>query len=153
MTIMLSAAGAQTPEMLVAMLAMVGLSCGVLYLLLRWLTSGPLTPDPWSPEIEAELARSETAALCHRCLCPHDDLVYFCPECGAPVGEYTNLLPFPYLFSIGHTLRIGSSGEFKRTPLTVAGFFLMALAENAVFAPVYWYVFLRGLLRRPANQP
>jgi hypothetical protein len=64
------------------------------------------------------------------------------------VGQYTNWLPFPYLFSVGHALRIGTSGEFRRSPLTVIGFMLFGLAEYALFVPIYWIVFLHKLLVR-----
>jgi hypothetical protein len=63
------------------------------------------------------------------------------------------LLPFPYLFSIGHTLRIGTDGRFKRSPLTITGFLLVGLAEYALFAPVYWFVFLKRLLHPPPADP
>jgi hypothetical protein len=52
------------------------------------------------------------------------------------------------LFSIGHALRVGADGEYKRSPMTVLGYFLLALAEYTVFAPVYWYWLLRRMPRK-----
>jgi hypothetical protein len=75
---------------------------------------------------------------------PREAAVDFCPECGAPVGTYTNWLPFPYLFSLGHTVRLGASGDFERTPVTLAGFWLLGLIEYTALAPLYWYRLLRG---------
>lgn len=67
-----------------------------------------------------------------------------CPRCGAAIGIYTDWLPFPYLFSLGHMLRLGASGDFKRTPVTLADFWLLGFAEYTVFAPIYWYRLYRG---------
>src|SRR5438046_7299792 len=111
------------PTKVVVVLAIAILLCVGLWRLIRWLFSGHPPPDPWSEEVAAEIAKDDAVPLCHRCLAPHDSQVDFCPECGAPVGSYTNWLPYPCLFSIGHTLRIGSSGDFRRSPLTIAGFF------------------------------
>ena len=94
-------------------------------------------PDPWEGQLETAPDGEPEMALCHRCLTPHEELVDFCPKCGAAVGRYTNLLPFPYIYSIGHTLRIGTDGEFKRSPLTVFGFILVGCAEYGLFAPFY----------------
>ena len=91
------------------------LLCLGLWRLIHWLFDGPQRSDPWSDEVATEIAKDDAVPLCHRCLSPHDSLVDFCPDCGAPVGPYTNWLPYPYLFSIGHTLRIGASGDFRRS--------------------------------------
>jgi hypothetical protein len=98
--------------------------------------------------VAEDVEKDEAMPLCHRCLSPHDPLRNFCAQCGAPVGEYTNWLPYPYLFSIGHTMRIGTAGEYRRSAFIIFGFFLLAFAEYAFFAPVYWFIFVRRL-RRP----
>jgi hypothetical protein len=49
------------------------------------------------------------------------------------------MLPFICEFSLGHTLRIGTGGDFKHTPLTVAGFILLGLGQYGPFAPFYWW--------------
>jgi hypothetical protein len=54
---------------------------------------------------------------------------------------------------MGHTLRLGTSGEFKRTPLTVVGFFLFSLAEYGIFAPVYWIAFMSRSSGQPPAEP
>ena len=124
-----------------------------LWTLIRWLLSAPQVSDPWDAQVSAEIAKEDTAALCHRCLTPHDPQVDFCPECGASVGVYTNLLPYPYLFSIGHTLRLGTSGEFRRSPITIAGFIALAFCQYALFVPVYLFVFFKKLLAPPPAEP
>lgn len=142
---MIFAVQAYGPERLVGYLAITGLGCFLFVRFFVWLLKGPREPDPWGEQIAAELAEGNCTPVCHRCLTPHDPLVNFCPKCGAAVGEYTNLLPFPHLFSVGHGLRIGTSGGFKRSPLIVGGFILLAIAEYAVFAPVYWVMLFRNI--------
>lgn len=117
--------------------------CGI-WLFVRWVKASPANPDPWDKQVTVDLDEEAATPLCHRCLSPHDNLTNFCRECGAPVGTYTNWLPFPYLFSIGHTMRIGTSGEYRRTALTVFGFLLLSVAEYAFFAPIYWFMFACG---------
>src|SRR5581483_4322951 len=82
--------------------------CGV-WALVRWIRNAPCRSDPWDDSISQEIDREETQPLCHRCLEPHKVPEHFCPKCGAPVSEYTNLMPLDYCYSIGHTLRIGAS--------------------------------------------
>jgi len=133
--------GNSDQELLVGIL-MVAALVGCCWVLVQWVRRGPTRPDPWDASIASEIERNESAPLCHRCLTAHDSAADFCPVCGVTVGQYTNLLPYPYLFSVGHTLRIGTSGEYKRSPLTVCGFFLISLAEYTLFAPLYWVLLL-----------
>lgn len=143
---------ASSPEMQLGVWAAAGL-CGYgIWVLMRRLFTGPRSPDPWDEVVAAEIEREDATPLCHRCLTPHNSSAYFCPECGATVGEYTNLLPYPYIFSVGHTLRIGASGNFKRSPLTVIGFFVFSLLEYTLFAPVYWVIFLLNLRKSHPQQ-
>src|SRR6266566_4837636 len=143
----------EDPATRAGVLGIVILLCLGLWMFIRWLFSGPQQPDPWSDEVAAEIGKDDAVPLCHRCLGPHDSLVDFCPNCGAPVGTYTNWLPYPYLFSIGHTLRIGASGDFRRSPLTIAGFFCLGIVEYALFAPIYWFMLLKGLSVRGQSKP
>ena len=143
----------EDPTTRVGVLAIAILLCLGLWKLIRWLFNGPQQPDPWSDEVATEIAKDDAVPLCHRCLAPHESWVDFCPDCGAPVGPYTNWLPYPYLFSIGHTLRIGTSGDFRHSPLTIAGFFLLGIAEYALFAPVYWFILLKGLSAHGQSVP
>jgi hypothetical protein len=146
--------GTSDSERLVGVLAIAGLLGLALWKGVKWALQTKATPDPWDETVAAELAKDETAPLCHHCLCPHADSTDFCPQCGTPVGQYTNWLPFPQLFSIGHVLRAGTSGEFKRTPLTILGFMLFSLAEYMLFVPIYWIVFLRKIMSpQPPENP
>jgi hypothetical protein len=138
-------------ERLVGLLAVLGLVCYFVVRCLKSVLNRPLPPDPWDEQVSADLAEGNGTPICHRCLTPHDPLQNFCADCGAPVGKYTHWLPYPYLFALGHTLRIGTSGTFRRSPLTIAGFIILSLAEYAVFAPVYWLRFFLNSSNEPAS--
>src|SRR5258706_13395673 len=107
--------GVDDPAFGVGVWVVLGMAGYGFWALIRWVLNSPVRPDPWDDQVAGEIAKDDATPLCHRCLAPHDPLANFCPDCGAPVGEYTNLLPYPYVFSIGHTLRIGTVGEFKRS--------------------------------------
>jgi len=141
--------GMTNSELLVGFLG-ISVLCGYgLWAFTRWFLSAPCQPDPWGKEISAELAEDNCTPLCPHCLSPHQRSAQFCPQCGAAVGAYTNWLPFPRLFSVGQTLRIGTNENFKHSPLVVAGFFVFSLSEYGPFAPVYWFKLI-GNLRKPA---
>ncbi len=148
---------ATTPgETLIGVLGILALIGGAVWAIVRSLSKQPPSPDPWDEQTAKEVAAPDCIPLCHHCLEPHDPSDDFCPNCGAPVGAYTNFLPFPQLFSIGHVLRVGTTEHFKKSPLLIAGFFLFSLIEYVVFAPVYWIKLLLhlGEISRPvASQP
>ena len=137
------------PELTVALLGLTAVVVSGIYIFIKRLFSIPPTPDPWDLEITLELAKGDVTPLCHHCLTPHHPDADFCSNCGAAVGAYTNLMPFPYLFSIGHALRIGTGEHFKKSPLTIFGFVLFGIAQYTLFAPVYWFKLLVNLRDRP----
>ena len=137
--------GTNEPERFVTILAVTVLFGFAIWRCLKWIFDTKPTPDPWDETTAAELEKDEAVPLCHHCLSPHHPSTDFCQDCGTPVGQYTNWLPFPQLFSIGHVLRTGTNGDFKRTPLTILGFLLFSCLEYTLFAPIYWIVFLRKL--------
>jgi hypothetical protein len=140
-------------EMQFAIVAATGL---VAWLVVRWfitLIRKPATPDPWGPEVAAALEDPNTTPLCPHCQCPHDNATWFCPECGRSVGEFNNITPYLYLFSLGETLREGTSGRIRKDWVTVVGFVLLSLIEYAIFAPVYWFFLFRNLSRQAQRPP
>ena len=147
--------GTSGPEQLVGVLAILGALCVVAWKSGQWLFQTQPSPDPWDAQVAAEIAKDEAVPLCHHCLAPHSDAADFCPECGTPVGQYTNWLPYPQLFSIGHVLRIGTFGNFKRSPLTIVGFWFFGLAEYTIFAPIYWFMLVQNKFQKgqPALPP
>lgn len=122
-----------------------------LWRLWRYWVRLPVTPDPWGQEIAQALESPQASPVCPHCQCPHEPNRWFCPECGRAVGEYNNLNPYLYLFSLGEVLREGTSGRVRRSWLTVTGYILLSLVEYAVFAPVYWFFLFRNLARK--NNP
>lgn len=144
-----------TPENLVAIVAIAGLVFGLIWKVGQSVYNSTTPPDPWDETTAASIENEEATPLCHKCLSPHNTSEDFCPDCGAPVGTYTNWLPYPYLFSIGHSLRIGTNGEFRRSPLTIVGFLFLSLVEFSLFVPLYWIVFLKKLHSKqlPENPP
>ena len=108
---------------------------------------GPPSPDPWDDRVAADLNRDDSIPLCHHCLTPHDKESDFCANCGAAVGLCTNLLPYPYIFSLGHTLRIGTGEYFKRSPVTVLGYVVLSTLKYGLFAPVYWFLLAKNVAR------
>src|SRR5262245_9608844 len=140
-------------ERLTVLVGILVLFAYVLWVLTRRLLTGPRQPDPWGDEITAELETGEGTPLCHHCLAEHDSSADFCPQCGAAVGLYTNYLPFPRLFSVGHTFRIGTNENFKRSFVTVGGFFFLSVFEYGIFFPVYWFRLIQNLSRARALPP
>ena len=143
--IILAALTLEPSDLKILALALTVIGSFTLWRFAHWLLDGPTTAEPWDDQVAAAIAQDEATPVCCRCLHPQELSANFCPECGAPVGTYTNLLPFPYLFSLGDLLRIGTSGVFHRTPVTIVGFMLLGLAEYTILAPFYWFMFLRNL--------
>ncbi len=120
----------------------------LLYALVRWVQTAPVRPDPWDTEIEAGLHDPETSPVCHHCSTPLPAEPLFCPECGCAVGAYNNLLPYPYVFSLGEVFRNGTLGKFRLNVLTIVGFLLVSLLQPLFFlVPVYWFFLLRNVAR------
>jgi hypothetical protein len=109
------------------------------------------SPDPWSPEIERLIQDPAVEPLCHRCLTPQSPIGWFCPECGAAVGQYNNYMPFLYLFSEGEVMRAGVLDRVRPSPVVVVGYLLYSIASYAIFAPVYWYFLFSNLSRHAAG--
>jgi len=108
----------------------------------------PAQPDPWGADVAEALDSPDAMPICPHCQTPHALNRWFCPECGRAVGDYNNVNPYLYLFSLGEVLREGTSGRIRKSWLTVAGYLILSLAEYAIFAPVYWFFLFRNLLRQ-----
>ena len=110
-------------------------------------------PDPWDEEIEKEINQDDAVPLCHHCLTPQTHDGWFCPECGATVGPYSNFMPFVYIFSQGEALRTGVTERVRPKPIIVIGYVLFPLCMYQIFAPIYWYFLFKNLLRSDATPP
>jgi hypothetical protein len=135
-------------EMLVALVATIALGLCGLYVSLRRFFAGPRSPDPWDETVTAQIESPDSDRLCHRCVTPHSDHEHYCPNCGAAVGDYNNLLPFEQLFSEGEVFRNGTTQRFKLTGPIMCGYLLASLAAYAIVAPIYWFFLLRSLVGR-----
>lgn len=111
------------------------------------------TANPWDAETDKHLQEADALPICHHCLTPQEPRHnhWFCPNCGAAVGEYNNYLPFVRVFSEGEVLRTGTAGLMKSNFLIVAGYFLCSLILYTAAAPVYWYFLLKNLKRNTLN--
>jgi hypothetical protein len=132
-------------ERTIAVLAVLGICAVFLYRILRWIMSGPCTPDPWDLQTESPVDLDEAIPLCDQCLAPQQHNGWFCPECGATVGPYSNYLPFVYVFSQGEVLRAGTSGRLRRSPLITLGLVISSFVMFAVVAPFYWFRLFKTL--------
>jgi hypothetical protein len=135
------------PNLLVAELAVIGLILAGLWRLVVWFRAAPVKPDPWSAEIEASLHQADATPICHRCLSPYRDDVWFCDTCGAAVGPYNNYMPYVHVFSEGEVFRNGVTDKMRASPLIIIGYLLFSLASYFVFAPIYWFFFFKNLAR------
>ena len=136
-----------TPELTIGMLATAGLGVAGVVAFWRWCFSGPLMPDPWGEQVQAELQSPDSLPVCHRCLHEHAETCHFCPQCGASVGDYNNMLPWEQLFSEGEVLRNGTGANLPRRPWVLVGYVLLSTAAYLLFAPVYWFFLIRNWLR------
>jgi hypothetical protein len=141
-------------ERVFAALVFLGICALAIYRTMVWVMEAKRTADPWSADVDEALDREGALPLCHHCLTPQEHSGWFCPNCGATVGPYSNYLPYIYLFSQGEVLRAGVTERFRRTPLIVLGYFLISLGFFALVAPLvflwapfYWFSLAGNLLR------
>ncbi len=140
-------------EIMVAALVILGI-CGLaIYRVVLWLMEAPRTPDPWGDEIDKTLNEDEAVPLCHHCLTPQEHNGWFCPECGATVGPYSNYLPYVNIFSQGEVLRAGVTERLRRSPLIVIGYVLLSLGLFTLVAPVYWVFLFKNLRHDVRPEP
>jgi len=109
--------------------------------------NAPTRPDPWDAETGQKLSEPEMPEICHHCSTPQLPGAWFCSHCGNSVGPYNNLMPYVQVFSEGEVFRNGVTGRFRNRRLVATGFFLMTLAINPFFAPIYLALLLLNLKR------
>ena len=131
------------PEQLLAILVGVGLAVVFVF---RWIREAKPAPEPWSHEVEEQIAHPEVQPLCPRCLTPHSDDDWFCSECGLPTSATTNLLPSLYPLSLGDGFRAVAAGYAPPNPLTIIGCLLVSFVWLTFFAPIYWFFLFRRLV-------
>jgi hypothetical protein len=142
---------ASDPNFIIAGLAIGGLMLVALWRLVIWVRDAPLKPDPWDNAVEQQLQSPDTPEACPHCSTPQSPGAWFCPHCGSAVGPYNNLMPYVHVFSEGEVFRNGVNGRFRNRTLITIGFFLVTLAINPFFTPVYVLLLLSNL-KRPADR-
>jgi hypothetical protein len=139
---------AADPNLIVGEFAVDGLALYLLWRLIVWVRDSPTRPDPWDAETEQKLSETETPEICPHCSTPQQSCAWFCENCGRAVGPYNNLMPYVQIFSQGEVLRNGTSGQFRKRPLILTGFFLIGLGMLPFFLlPVYWFSLLLNFKR------
>jgi len=91
-----------------------------------------------------ESVDEDAVPLCANCLAPQEQETHFCPKCGAPTGQYTNVMPYEHILSMGWGLREGINPENKLNSFKSSGYFLAAIAQYGILAPLYWYRMYRS---------
>lgn len=129
----------------------VGIVAVFCWRLLRWMSSGTRTADPWDETVAAAIQNAPP--LCHKCLVPQDHDGWFCPNCGASVGPYNNYLPNMWMFAHGEMLRSGTCEPVRRKAGLILFYLVIPLATFAIFAPFYWCAFLLNLGKTPQSDP
>ena len=125
-------------------LAILAIGALAAYKTFIWLKEAKCTPDPWGPEVEKALEQGEATPLCPHCLAPQEHVGWFCPECGATVGPFSNYLPTVYPFSVGDAVRAAVTGRLRPNPLIIIGYVLVALGFLSILAPVYLLFFFKN---------
>jgi hypothetical protein len=143
-------------EQWVFQIGMAVLAAWVIRAFIVWVREAQPKPDPWGSEVDQLLKDDLLPRTCPRCSAPHEDTAWFCPECGAAVGDYNNCNPYLGAFSLGEVLRTGTFGRFKISPLVVLGYVVWPVAIpisglGCLYAPVYWTLFALNLLGTPAQ--
>jgi len=124
-----------------------------IYRTILWLAAAARTPDPWGPEIEEAVERDDAVPLCDHCLAPQGHNGWFCPQCGATVGRYSNYLPFVYPFTIGESLRAGGEGRLRPWWVPILGFLMVPFCLlPIILAPIYLLFFFARSLRPETEQ-
>jgi hypothetical protein len=135
--------------MTIESICVLGAVAVVVYGIIRWFRSGKkVSQDPWGPEVEQLLQDPDLPPLCHRCFTPQSPGAWFCPECGAAVGQYNNYMPYLNAFSEGEVMRAGTHDHLRHSFLVVFGYICLSFSYY-IFAPVFWYYLFRNLSRHP----
>jgi hypothetical protein len=129
---------ASGPEELVGWLAGFGILAVVVWRAVQAFGTGAPPPDPWDEATAARLEDADLKPVCTRCLCPHEETDWFCPNCGQAASATTNWMPYLYYLSLGDVLRQGTTGDFPPRWVCKAGYRVTSLiAYGGVIGSVY----------------
>lgn len=106
-------------------------------------------PDPWAPEVDAEVKAPSAVPLCISCLSPQPPHRWLCQCCGFPTGDFAPMMHYVQIYALGDLLRRGVTGAPERKIGVQVFLVLLATSQYGIFAPVYWYWMLRRARGRP----
>lgn len=135
------------PNHLIGEIAIGGMVVFLVWRLIVWVRTAPVTPDPWDVATEQKLSEPEAVEICHRCFTEQPDNAWFCKCCGASVGPYNNMMPYVSIFSQSEVLRNGVTDNLRPSPLIIIGYLLFSLSFCAILAPICWFLFFKNLRR------
>ncbi len=138
-------------EATLAVVVILALCAVGIYRFVLWVMEAPRSADPWNDETDAAVHLEEAVPLCHHCLTPQEHHGWFCPECGATVGPYSNYMPYIYIFAQGEILRAGVTERVRRSWYVTTGFVLFSLGMFAIAAPIYWFFLFKNLRAQDAR--
>lgn len=118
---------ASGPEEWVGWLAGFGILAVIVWRAVQAFGAGALPPDPWDEAMAARLEDADLKPLCTRCLCPYEEMDWFCPNCGQAASATTNWMPYLYYLSLGDVLRQGTTGDFPLRWVCKAGYRVTSL--------------------------
>jgi len=142
---------ATDPEATIAVVVILGICAVGVYRFVLRVMEAPLGADPWSGDTGAAVHQEEAIPLCHHCLTRQEHNGWFCPECGATVGPYSNYMPYIYIFAQGEILRAGVTERVRRSWYITTGFVLLSLGMFAIAAPIYWFFLFKNLRTQDAR--
>jgi hypothetical protein len=139
-------------ERTLVVLVVLGLCCVSLYRMILWVKEAPRTADPWEKETDEAINGDEALPLCVHCLTPQEHNGWFCPNCGATVGPFSNYMPFVYVFSAGEVLRAGVTEHMRSNWVIRMGYILISIGMFALAAPIYLFFLFKNLRRSRGAQ-
>ena len=83
--------------------------------------------------------------VCPRCSLPVQEWLFYCPDCGAPVGAYTLWLPFERIRAYGEFLVRAAKASLKGNGLPWTSRILGALLVF-IEAPIVWLMMPFGFI-------
>ena len=116
----------------------------IIYLVIRWIRSRPLPPDPWenlsdnhSHDDVIDIQAKEVP-VCTNCFEPiNSPRQHYCPKCGNVTGEFTRYIPFVNLqFNYSIIGSMWGKMTNKQTPTTTKvalGIVMLALFPLTLF--------------------
>ena len=86
-----------------------------------------------------EASEEKEKILCPSCLHPHDEILTFCENCGAPFGSLSTVGPLERIYAEGAAYRQAVSGP--RKPIVLVGMWVISLPGALMLPLSIWFTF------------